>query len=102
MRRRCSHNAGEVVGSPGPCGKPALDVSTLMRNEGRTYSSQQGRNLIAPVLMSRTAAASSSQLKALTIEKGSTEQAYRCLPPLAPPGASQVSTSVPEPSRSFG
>jgi hypothetical protein len=47
VRRKRSRDAGEIVGLPGPWGKPALDVATVMRNED-LRSTPVGKNLVAP------------------------------------------------------
>ncbi len=41
VRRKRSRDAGEIVGLPGPWGKPALDVATVMRNEDTLYPARQ-------------------------------------------------------------
>ena len=83
------------MGSPRPWSNPALDVSTVMRNES-VRSNPRAKNSIAPAHTPGTAAVFTQDTainkKPYTIE-GSTEQAYRCPPPpqvLPPGGASSL------------
>jgi len=65
MRRKRRRNAGEVMDSPGPYGNPALDVSTVMQNEGTLALPSKASTLIAPVMSGTAAASYSSRSKGL-------------------------------------
>jgi hypothetical protein len=65
MRRQRSRNAGEVMESPGPCGDPALDVSTVMQNEGTLALPGKASTPITPVMSGTAATLDSSRSKGL-------------------------------------